>query len=421
MANATQPAPLKPLPSLSSNGNVIDSTEKENSQPINPFAKKQVTLPATDPISEISKITLSSFNPPSSTGDFFEVDNFSELEKKPSNLPAFEDEEEEAKMKDSHRIRIEKSLKTNVIIESPEDLSFWQRELCKPENVQKIMCSWSDNNIQLYYRYPDSSLPAHQKKLIHKALNHAANRPVSKGDETLLWYRQFSENWRKALLSAFEGLKLGTLTCLYFVQEGMTVLFERQPCGLKAYMKLSSLALADDFKTNGITYKFNQESKAPSIEEVQAAKAPAESDESEKDSDESEAEHQQSIQDTHIQLKRAPIKFEKRDIYLEGTLALAELVDYLINQKDRNSFAILPEIYAPGPFVYGTLKRNEFTATGACRTTQGTTVYQLRLNGIIFPSNLSKFLHLLGPERISQLTQERQAFTDFLSAYPIEQ
>ena len=102
---------------------------------------------------------------------------------------------------------------------------------------------------------------------------------------------------------------------------------------------------------------------------------------------------------------------------MEGVLSLAELVDYLINQKDRNSFAILPEIYAPGPFIYGTLRRNEITCTGACRTVQGSSVYQLRLQGIIFPRNLNNFLRLLGPERISQLTQERQALTDFLSVY----
>jgi hypothetical protein len=147
-----------------------------------------------------------------------------------------------------------------------------------------------------------------------------------------------------------------------------------------------------------------------------------ESDKSDKESsDESEKESTVALQDSHIQIKRAPIKFEKRDIYLEGSLALAELVDYLINQKDRNSFAILPEIYAPGPFVYGTLRRNEFTATGACRTIQGSSVYQLRLNGIIFPSNLSKFLHLIGPERISQLSQERQPLTDFLSVYQVDE
>lgn len=100
---------------------------------------------------------------------------------------------------------------------------------------------------------------------------------------------------------------------------------------------------------------------------------------------------------------------------------MAELVDYLINQKDRNSFAILPEIYAPGPFVYGTLCRNEFTSSGACRAVQGTTVYQLRMSGIIFPRNLVNFLRILGPGRISQLAQERQPLSDFFAIYPVEQ
>jgi hypothetical protein len=261
LVNSAQPANIKPLPSLTSGVSVIDSMEKENSQPINPFAKKQASI---DPISEMSSISLSSFNPPSSIGDFFEVDNFSELEKKPS---AVEGGIEKTDFSASRGIKIEKSLKTNVIIESSEDLCFWQRELCNPESVHKIMHYWSENNIQLYYRYPDSSLPVHQKKLIHKALNHGAGKPASKTDETLVWYRQFSENWRKALLSAFEGLKMGTLNCLYFVQDNMTVLFERQASGLKAYMKLISLALAEDFKVNGITFKWTQEQKSPLIDD----------------------------------------------------------------------------------------------------------------------------------------------------------
>ncbi len=415
---------LKPVPSLTASSNVMEAGEKENSQPINPFAKKKL---AADPISELSSIALSSLNPPSSSGDFFDVDDFSELEKKPSNMPSPEDCQTEKDTAQS-QTRVEKSLKTNVIIESPGDLCFWRRELCNPHAIQKIMHSWGDSNIQLYYRYPDSSLPAHQKKLIHKALTHAAHKPVSKADETLIWYRQFSENWRKALLSSFEGLKVGTLSCLYFVQDNMAVLFERQGDNgsLKAFMKLSSLALVEDFKTNGITYKFAQEQKFNQTD-VQLKKwndaeiEDANSGRSSGDESGDEKKASAPVTDAHVQFKRAPVKFEKRDIYLEGSLALAELVDYLINQKDRNSFAILPEIYAPGPFVYGTLRRNEITASGACRTIQGATAYQLRINGIIFPRNLSKFMHLLGLERITQLTQERQPLTDFLSSYPIEQ
>lgn len=274
MGNGYQPRqPMEPLPSLASSiSNSHESgNSKENSQPVNPFAKK--TMPTDTTAIELlnSSFTTSILNPASSTGDFFEMDSFIVgLEKKPSfvgnnedDLEERLDEEKNNNNETSHQILgIEKSLKTSVIIESQEDLAFWQRELCNPEAIQRIMHSWNESNIQLYYRYPDSTLPAHQKKLIHKALNFSASKAsTAKSDETLLWYRQFSENWRKALLSAFEGLKLGTLDSFYFLQEGMSVLFEKTRNGLKAYMKLSSLALADDFKANGITYKFIQVGK----------------------------------------------------------------------------------------------------------------------------------------------------------------
>ena len=52
---------------------------------------------------------------------------------------------------------------------------------------------------------------------------------------------------------------------------------------------------------------------------------------------------------TFIAYKRPKKYFTKEDIVIEGCLNIAELVDFLINQKDRHSYAILPEIYSPGP------------------------------------------------------------------------
>jgi hypothetical protein len=80
--------------------------------------------------------------------------------------------------------------------------------------------------------------------------NHAN---ANKNHENLSWYRQFSEKWRKALLSVFETLKYDYIDMFYFVQENLTVLFERRKSdsSIRAYLQLNSLALAEDFKING--------------------------------------------------------------------------------------------------------------------------------------------------------------------------
>lgn len=120
-----------------------------------------------------------------------------------------------------------------------------------------------------------------------------------------------------------------------------------------------------------------------------------------------------------IQLKRSKIFFTKEDIVIEGSLSLAELVDFLINQKDRNSYAILPEIYSPGPFIYGTLRSNTITFTGACKGSDGELTYQLKINGIIFPGSVwALYRELKDSGHKMNTIFERDNFTDFLSAYP---
>ncbi len=98
---------------------------------------------------------------------------------------------------------------------------------------------------------------------------------------------------------------------------------------------------------------------------------------------------------------------------------MAELIDFLINQTGGHSYAILPEIIAPGPFLFGTLQKNELTYAASCRTVTGQSVCQLRLSGVIFPRNLQKMLQLIDPHEkiISSLTQDRHESTDFLSRF----
>lgn len=126
-----------------------------------------------------------------------------------------------------------------------------------------------------------------------------------------------------------------------------------------------------------------------------------------------------SNEDSGIQLKRSKTFFTKEDIVIEGSLSLAELVDFLINQKDRNSYAILPEIYSPGPFIYGTLRSNVVTFSGACKGSDGELTYQLKINGIIFPGSIwALYRELKDSGHKVNTIVERDNFTDFLSVYP---
>lgn len=122
---------------------------------------------------------------------------------------------------------------------------------------------------------------------------------------------------------------------------------------------------------------------------------------------------------SEIQLKRTKTFFTKEDIMIEGSLSIAELVDFLINQKDRNSYAILPEIYSPGPFIYGTLRSNLVNFSGACKGSEGELTYQLKINGIIFPGSIWALFRELkeSGHKVSTIV-ERDLHTDFLSAYP---
>lgn len=234
-----------PKPLLEASG--VAETEAENAAPVNPFAK----APAS------SSVTKSSQKRESCTAtkgkSFFDDDDFG----KPSFTKSALDSTpapETAASKDTSgvsNLATDRSMLTAVTIESGLPLDAWYSELSRPDCLLRSMQTSSADNVTLYYRYPDHTLPQHQKKMIHKALgfNHRSSKP----NETLTWYRQFSENWRKALLSVFETLKFGHVPYFYFVQEDMTVLFERGTGAstIRALLKLSSLALAEDFKTNG--------------------------------------------------------------------------------------------------------------------------------------------------------------------------
>lgn len=232
--------------------------DSENVLPSNPFAKNSHAKANT--------LINSSFSLPFSSqpkkSGFMDDDFLQGLQKpKVPTDQLVHNEETDATVAKSPII-VDKSLKTRIVIESVSALAQWQTEWTSPETIHRHIRSWDERHPLLYFRYPESPLPAQQKKLIHKAINIVSKSSGKEStSETLTWYRQFSHNWKLALASALEGLRMGTLYCFYYLQDGMSVLFEKDPENqtLRAYMRMSSLALMEDFKKYGIKYSFVDE------------------------------------------------------------------------------------------------------------------------------------------------------------------
>ena len=227
------------------------SEREENISLSNPFAKKQKEMPS---ISEITS-EKENYGVEESSELFFKESDylFSTKVHKISRSP-----ESLIPKISPNKYIVEKSLKTMVIFESNIALIHWKKKMSDPRYVIEAMKDPSCDNILFYYRYPDVSLPMNQKKNIHKALLNSSKKTIP-NDENLSWYRMFSEKWRLALLSVFDTFKLGLVNYFYFIQENLTILFERDvsDSSMKAQLQLTSLALAEDLKNNGIFLFYN--------------------------------------------------------------------------------------------------------------------------------------------------------------------
>ena len=171
----------------------------------------------------------------------------------------------------------------------------------------------------------------------------------------------------------------------------------------------------NDLPFLGIEYKILSKKELNSPEEFGNTVSKPDTEELIEVDDDGDFTHE----DSEIQVKRTKTFFTKEDIMIDGNLAIAELVDFLINQKDRNSYAILPEIFSPGPFIHGTLRSNSMTFSGACKGSNNEISYQLKIVGIIFPESIWVLYRELkeSGHKLSTIV-EREVNTDFLSAYP---
>ena len=238
------------LSQLNANSPFYNKTEEEeNLHFSNPFAKRQKETSDPEFIEKKETSVLKELSEPI----FKESDYLAPSKIHDNNLfPDSSTLEDTASTRNDYII--EKSLKTAVIFESDKALTQWKKKMSDPHYVIEAMKDPSSTNISCYYRYPDVSLPSNQKKNIHKVLSNISKKHAMNSDENLTWYRMFSEKWRQALLSVFDTFKHGFVDYFYFIQENLTILFERslKDSSVKARMQLTSLALAEDLRFNGI-------------------------------------------------------------------------------------------------------------------------------------------------------------------------
>lgn len=221
---------------------------QENANLSNPFAKRQKEAPEIDIEFEKENSDVKE------TSEFiFRESDYLAPSKIHENLDFIDSSTLKDALAGHKNYFDEKSLKTAVIFESDKALNHWKKKMSNPLYIMDSMKDTSSDNMLFYYRYPDVSLPHNQKKNIHKSLSNISKKS---NDENLSWYRMFSEKWRQALLSVFDTFKHGFVDNFYFIQENLTVLFERRNCdsSLKARMQLTSLALAEDLKNNGTLF-----------------------------------------------------------------------------------------------------------------------------------------------------------------------
>jgi hypothetical protein len=210
---------------------------------INPFAKNQASTAQNTSTTIVGSIREEA---KPFTIDFIENDSAVSVSKKLAGV--FTPAPIGAKM--------DLSLKSSVVFESSCSLEpVYERIRSIPNLLQCLRADNSVPNVLAYYRYPETELPSHQRKLVKKALGAASVRGMREGKtegEAILWYKHFSDNWRKALVSAFDNLKADLFDCFFFVQENLAVYFElTKDKGYQAYLRLSSKGLEDDLRGCG--------------------------------------------------------------------------------------------------------------------------------------------------------------------------
>lgn len=244
-----------------------------------------------------------------------------------------------------------------------------------------------------YYRFPFPELPADARGRLSKLL---AQR--TEGAELgRSCFQKIIESWRRALLSLYQTLRSGRIEYFYHLQSDLVVLFRRDDAEggeLLAHVTKASKALIKLLKEEGVPLAVQTASggpdddgehegaskEAPSAGSASTTPAPPSSahhpssslpDDFEGDRENERPMDAKTVKSlVHDRLSRARKTQSRRrsaaavTLTVRGEMGVHTLVDFILNQKDGRSFVILPELVAPGPFLYGTLCRSELSVVG---------------------------------------------------------
>lgn len=245
-----------------------------------------------------------------------------------------------------------------------------------------------------YYRFPFPELPVDARGRLSKLL---AQR--TEGAELgRSCFQKIVESWRRALLSLYQSLRIGRTEYFYHLQSDLVVLFRRDAKGeLLAHVTKASKALIKLLKEEGIPFSQTcssdrdggphhgddddgddegafKESSTSLPPPLATSTHPSSSLPDEFEWGDRENERPMDAKTVknlvHDRLSRARKTQSRRrsaaavTLTVRGEIGVHTLVDFILNQKDGRSFVILPELMAPGPFLYGTMCRSELSVVG---------------------------------------------------------
>lgn len=232
------------------------------------------------------------------------------------------------------------------------------------------------------YRFPHPHLPPDAHLKIKLLLN-------GKDSFEKAHWQEIVKSWRRALVSLYNNFKHHKIEYFYYLQYELVVLFRWKDKVTEAIIAKASPELMRKLKAEGIVIvqeteqKVEKEELSPSHNEEPYNET---TDEASSQEDSSvRREHIRSIINNRLNRARrvgsAKLSAAATTISISGESNVHSLVDYLLNQRDGKSYVVLPELVAPGPFLFGTLCRTDISLIGP----MGGEQYQVRLVGLILP------------------------------------
>jgi hypothetical protein len=268
------------------------------------------------------------------------------------------------------RPKVSWTLSEKLTITTNASIAPWKTQLGKSD------CPMELTNLFDFYRFPFPALPDPRR---------LCNILAKKSDSLeRQFFKSMVDSWRRALLSLYNGLKMGGTPYFYYLQSDLVVLFRNDGGKMKAFISKATKSLIDLLKEEGLEFEQLDEDKelCPEQDEMELEKTDHES------SDQENIDPQLIKEAINRRINRARKTHSKRvsvastTLSVSGEISVHGLVDFLLNQRDGKSFVVMPELVAPGPFLHGTLSRTDLSVVGPIHGGD----YQISGTGMVLPT-----------------------------------